>query len=362
MGLELVGLEKRYGSVAALRPLDLTVDPGEFVALLGPSGCGKTTALRLIAGLEEPTAGEVRIDGRVVNEVEPAARDVAMVFQNYALYPHMTVHDNLAFGLRMRRMQPAEAREKVEWAASLLGVEELLDRRPGELSGGQRQRVALGRALVREPRVFLFDEPLSNLDARLRLEMRTEIAGLHRELGTTMVFVTHDQVEAMTLGQRIAVMRDGRLQQYAPPLDVYRRPSNLFVAGFIGMPPINTVGGDVTVADSASRFRTTDLELDLPLVEYAGVATLGVRPEAVRLVTDGENVDLRTTVARLEPLGSEVLVYFGGPQGEPWVARVDPDVSCVPGDTIGVRLDRRWLHLFAGADGARLAPAAEEGS
>jgi ABC-type sugar transport system ATPase subunit len=282
-GVRLRGIEKRFDDVAAVRAFDLDIDNGELVVLLGPSGCGKTTVLRMIAGLEEPTSGTIEIGDREVTDLEPSDRDVAMVFQNYALYPHMTVEQNLGFGLKMRRLQRCEIDSRVSQAAQVLGLDTLLPRRPGQLSGGQRQRVALGRALVREPRVFLFDEPLSNLDARLRLEMRAEIARLHQQLRTTMIYVTHDQVEAMTLGQRIAVMRDGLLQQYAPPLEVYRRPANLFVARFIGSPPINTVAGEVVDRSSHSWFVAPAIEVPLDGCAFSGSATLGVRPESMSL-------------------------------------------------------------------------------
>jgi ABC-type sugar transport system ATPase subunit len=241
--VRLRGLGKRFGDTVALHPLDLVVGDGEFVVLVGPSGCGKTTVLRLVAGLDEPTAGEILIGGRDVTGVEPAERDIAMVFQNYALYPHKTVRENLAFGLRMRRRPAVEIDRAVARAAEVLGLQALLDRRPAQLSGGQKQRVAVGRALVREPSVFLFDEPLSNLDAQLRADLRRELADLHARLRTTMIYVTHDQVEAMTLGARIAVLEGGRLQQYAAALDIYQRPANLFVARFVGTPAINTVAG-----------------------------------------------------------------------------------------------------------------------
>ena len=235
----LRGVEKRFGDVTAVAAVDLEVRAGELLVLVGPSGCGKSTLLRLIAGLEEPTAGEVWIGGRAVNDVAPGDRDVAMVFQSYALYPHMTVAQNLGFGLRVRGTGRDEVAERVGRAAGVLGLGDLLDRRPGQLSGGQQERVALGRAMVRDPGVFLFDEPLSNLDAGLRLRTRDDIAALHRRLGTTMIFVTHDQVEALSLGQRVAVMDRGRIQQVGTPREIYRRPGNLFVAGFVGSPPIN---------------------------------------------------------------------------------------------------------------------------
>jgi multiple sugar transport system ATP-binding protein len=349
-GVRLRGIEKRFDDVAAVRSFDLDIDNGELVVLLGPSGCGKTTVLRMIAGLEEPTSGTIEIGDREVTDLEPADRDVAMVFQNYALYPHMTVEQNLGFGLKMRRLQRSEIDSRVSRAAQVLGLDTLLPRRPGQLSGGQRQRVALGRALVREPRVFLFDEPLSNLDARLRLEMRAEIARLHQQLRTIMIYVTHDQVEAMTLGQRIAVMRDGLLQQYAPPLEVYRSPANLFVARFIGSPPINTVAGEVVDRTSHSVFVAPAIEVPLDGCAFSGRATLGVRPESIAIASDVHDVDFVAQVQRLEPLGNELLVYLECPADCNWVARVDPEYQCSPGEQVGVRLDRTRLHVFAGPE------------
>ncbi len=368
--VELRGLTKQFDDVTAVHPLDLAVEPGELLVLLGPSGCGKSTVLRMIAGVEEPTAGEVLIGGEVVNDREPAERDVAMVFQNYALYPHMKVRDNLAFPLKMRGVRGDALEERVAWAARMLELDGLLDRRPGQLSGGQRQRVALGRALVREPSVFLFDEPLSNLDARLRLEMRDLIASLHGKLAATMVFVTHDQVEAMSLGQRIAVLREGRLQQVGQPLEVYARPANLFVARFIGSPPINTADGvlghdgggpvfladGLTVAGAETAAQSGDSATDRPVV-------LAVRPEALELVDpDAGDANLRRTVRRLEPLGSELLVHMdgvgpeeaGGVAPEPWVARVAPDSPVRPGQTVGLRIDGDRAHVFDAGTGERL--------
>jgi ABC-type sugar transport system ATPase subunit len=382
----LRGLTKRFGDVVAVHPLDLEIEAGELLVLLGPSGCGKSTVLRMIAGVEEPTAGEVVIDGAVVNDREPAERDVAMVFQNYALYPHMRVRDNLGFPLKMRGVKGDARDERVEWAARMLELDGLLARRPGQLSGGQRQRVALGRALVREPSVFLFDEPLSNLDARLRLEMRDLIASLHRRLAATMVFVTHDQVEAMSLGQRIAVLKEGRLQQVGPPLEVYAEPANLFVARFIGSPPINTVdgvlghdgGGTVFLADGltvagaagGAAAKSSGSAMDMPGGDPDRIAggdpgrhapdrpvVLAVRPEALALVDSGAGEPhLRRTVRRLEPLGSELLVHMDGvPEGgEPWVARVPPDAPVRAGEEIGLRIDGDRAHLFDAADGSRL--------
>jgi multiple sugar transport system ATP-binding protein len=365
----LRGLAKRFGPVEAVRPLDLDVAGGELLVLLGPSGCGKSTVLRMIAGLEEPSAGEVVIAGRPVNDLEPAERDVAMVFQSYALYPHMRVRENLAFALRMRGASRAEVERRVRWAAGMLGLETLLERRPGQLSGGQRQRVALGRALVREPAVFLFDEPLSNLDARLRLEMRDEIAALHRRLGTTMVFVTHDQVEAMSLGQRIAILSAGELQQVGAPLEVYDRPANLFVARFIGSPPINTVEGVVGHDGGGPVFMAGGLTLAGTGAAdgtggagdgaFEGPAVLGIRPEGLDVVADVDpRADLRAVVRRREALGSELLLHLDGPEGEPWVARVPPTHAARVDERVGVVLDAPRAHLFDGVTGVRVGALA----
>jgi len=363
-GVRLTALAKRFGTVTAVQPLDLDVAPGELAVLVGPSGCGKTTVLRMIAGLEDPSAGAVAIGGRDVTGVEPADRDIAMVFQNYALYPHMTVAENLAFGLRMRRMPRSEIAARVARAAEVLGLEALLDRRPAQLSGGQRQRVALGRATVREPRVFLFDEPLSNLDAKLRAEMRQEIAGLHRRLGVTMIFVTHDQVEAMTLGQRIAVLRDGQLQQFAPPLDVYREPANLFVAQFIGTPGINTIAGMVGSTKQAGQrgreegrggFRCAALQVDVAGGIREGPAVLAVRPEDVGLVDGADpGADCVADVERMEPLGNEILVHVRRDPDLHWVVRARPDASVRTGERVGLRLEQARVHLFDPDSGSRL--------
>lgn len=407
--VRLEELSKRFGQVHAVHPLDLAVERGELLVLVGPSGCGKSTVLRMIAGVEEPTAGRVWIGERLVNDLEPAERDVAMVFQSYALYPHMTVRRNLAFGLRMRGVPRAEISREVERTASLLGLSDLLDRRPGQLSGGQRQRVALGRAIVREPAVFLFDEPLSNLDARLRQEMRTEIADLHQRLGATMIFVTHDQVEAMSLGRRIAVMNEGSLQQVASPMEVYRRPANLFVARFIGTPAINVVDGELREAREAGEPGTDDRSGEArpsagsqqhggggrappgelvpggpgpeasgpgyPAVFQApglrltarrlrpvvGPAVLGVRPEALGLLSpDAEGSAFRSAVRRLEPLGSELLVHVEGPAGSLWVARVEPNAGLREGDHVGVAISIAGAHLFAGVGGERVGTAGSQ--
>ena len=308
----------------AVSDLDLGIADGEFMVLVGPSGCGKTTALRMIAGLEDVTEGTIRIGDRVVNDVPPKDRDVAMVFQNYALYPHMTVYENMAFGLRLRRMDKAEIDRRVREAARILGLSELLDKKPRALSGGQRQRVAMGRAIVREPRAFLMDEPLSNLDAKLRVQMRAEIARLQNDLGVTTVYVTHDQVEAMTMGDRVAVIKKGELQQVAPPQELYDHPVNLFVAGFIGSPAMNMVEAELIRADGglAARFGETTLRIDERALEerpalraYEGrKVVVGIRPEDIEdasLVADAPpDRRIRAVVDLREALGSEILIHF----------------------------------------------------
>ncbi len=323
------------GHVAA-RGVELAIEDGEFMVLVGPSGCGKSTALRMIAGLETPTRGRVLIGDRDVTEVPPQERDVAMVFQSYALYPHMTVRDNLGFGLRMRGTPPARITERVDAAAKALGLGAVLDRKPGQLSGGQRQRVALGRAIVREPMVFLFDEPLSNLDAKLRLETRAELARLHRRLAATMVYVTHDQEEALTLGSRVAVMNEGVVEQVGPPLEVYRRPETVFVATFVGSPAMNLLPAEV-----------------LP---GTGRGTLGVRPHDVAVVAAGAG-DTDALVDVVEPRGSELLLYLRlGSTGDGPEIRVitPPDLDVVPDRVVGLRLDRGRLHFFDEASGKRI--------
>jgi ABC-type sugar transport system ATPase subunit len=331
------------GHVAA-RGVDLTIADGEFMVLVGPSGCGKSTALRMIAGLETPSAGKVMIGDRDVTELPPQERDVAMVFQSYALYPHMTVRDNLAFGLRMRGVAPGIIAERVDGAAKALGLDSVLGRKPGQLSGGQRQRVALGRAIVREPMVFLFDEPLSNLDAKLRLETRAELARLHRRLAATMVYVTHDQEEALTLGSRVAVMRDGQVEQVGPPLEVYRRPATVFVATFVGSPAMNLLPARL-----------------VPGVQPEGPpptsgATLGVRPHDISMVPSGAG-DLDALVDVVEPRGSELLIYLRlGTAGDGPEVRVitPPDLVVAPDQVVGLRFDRARLQCFDGETGRRV--------
>ena len=344
--VRLEGVQKVYpnGHVAA-RGLDIAVADGEFMVLVGPSGCGKSTALRMIAGLEMPTAGRVLIGERDVTALPPQERDTAMVFQSYALYPHMTVRQNLAFGLRMRGEAAAAIAGRVEPAARALGLEGVIDRRPGQLSGGQRQRVALGRAMVRDPQVFLFDEPLSNLDAKLRVETRAELARLHRRLAATIVYVTHDQEEALTLGGRVTVMRDGLVEQVGPPMDVYRRPATMFVAGFVGSPAMNLLEGGLLLPPAAR-----------PTAAGDGDVTLGIRPHDVRIVAPGTgDTDARVDVA--EPRGSELLLHLrlGADGGGTEVRVVAPPEPSVPVDAVvGLRCDRQRLHWFDSRSGRRL--------
>jgi multiple sugar transport system ATP-binding protein len=346
-GVTLSNIVKRYGQVEAVRSVSLDIADGEFVVLVGPSGCGKSTTLRMIAGLEDITSGEISIGGRVVNRIDPKDRDIAMVFQNYAIYPHMSVEKNIGFGLRTSRLPEADRRRRLSETAEILGLTELLHRRPSELSGGQRQRVAIGRAMVRDPAVFLFDEPLSNLDAQLRAQMRLEIKKLHQRLGRTIVFVTHDQIEAMTLADRIVVMKDGVIQQVGSPGELYAKPANVFVARFIGSPSMNLLpavvaGGRVTVEG-------------LPALAAAGVADgavrIGLRPDAL-VVSGGGSLGVSATVKVVEPLGPDALVYAGlGPHEI--VAKSDGRAPPRPGETVRLALDPADLHLFAD-DGAAL--------
>ncbi len=319
----LKGVNKVFpGNVKAVIDADLTVEDKEFVVLVGPSGCGKSTTLRMVAGLEEITAGEVYIDGRLVNDVPPKDRDIAMVFQNYALYPHMTVYRNMAFGLQLRRVPRKEIDQRVRDAASILGIGELLHRRPRELSGGQRQRVAVGRAIVRKPKVFLFDEPLSNLDAKMRVQMRVELSKLHTRLQSTMIYVTHDQTEAMTMGDRIVVMKDGVMMQTAGPIDLYEQPVNRFVGGFIGSPPMNFLEGRLTSRDGEMFFSSEGMpevklvsEMALKMERYAGrEVSFGIRPEDIYdklfLANVSPENTVRARVEVVEPMGSEVNLYL----------------------------------------------------
>jgi len=349
-GIRLKSVHKTYpGGVRAVDRVDLEIRDGEFIVLVGPSGCGKSTILRMIAGLEEITGGEIWIGDKLVNDVPPGDRDIAMVFQNYALYPHMSVRENLAFGLRMRKAPRREIEERVDRAADALSIRQLLDRRPRELSGGQRQRVALGRAIVRDPKVFLFDEPLSNLDAKLRAHMRAELARLHRRLKTTVVYVTHDQVEAMTLGDRIVIVNGGEIQQVDTPMELYARPANRFVAGFIGSPTMNCIEGVVR----AGTFRYTGGELPVGSGIPDGVAVLGIRPEDV-VVDAAAPLLVDAAVDVVEHMGHETIVHFEV-GGQPAVARLPPDIRCAPGDRLRLGARPGKWHLFAAAgNGQRL--------
>ncbi len=348
--------EDRGATHVAVHGIDLVIASGEFVVLVGPSGCGKSTTLRMLAGLERVTDGIIRIGDRVVNDVPARDRDIAMVFQTYALYPHMSVYQNLAFALTLRRIDRAEIDARVRQAAGLLGLETLLDRKPRQLSGGQRQRVALGRAIVRHPQVFLFDEPLSNLDAKLRMQMRRELTTLHRRLGATTIYVTHDQVEAMTLGDRIVLMRDGQVQQIGTPLEVYRRPANLFTAGFLGSPPMNQIPGRVVQRDGW-WFESREPGLRLPLAspsDSPGLreAVLGLRPESIRLARGG--ADFEAQVEQVEPLGHEVVIAVQA-GGVPVTLRTDAGAVAVPGQRVGLTVAPQSHHWFDPATGERIA-------
>ncbi len=356
--IELRRVEKAYGSVTAVHPLDLHIPDGELTVFVGPSGCGKSTTLRMVAGLEDTSAGQILIGGKDVTRLEPKDRNIAMVFQNYALYPHKTVYENLAFALRMRKTPEPQIGKRVEWAAQMLGMEALLQRKPRQLSGGQMQRVALGRALVREPDVFLLDEPLSNLDAKLRLRMRDEIAVLHRELKTNMVYVTHDQVEAMTLGDRIVVMKDGRIQQVGTPLEVYDRPANRFVAGFIGAPEMNLLEARVETRGGIPEAVCGELRVPLPPHAAADLGervTLGVRPEHVSLAPSDETGGVPMRAVRIEQMGAYTLAAFEA-DGVHLRAMLSRDEAVGFGDIRTLRLDRQRLHLFDVDTGARLGP------
>jgi ABC-type sugar transport system ATPase subunit len=344
--------------LTAVRDLTLDIADGELLVLVGPSGSGKSTVLRLIAGLETPSSGRILINGEDVTTVSPSRRDLAMVFQSYALYPHMTVRQNLAFGLRARRLARSTIDARVRSAAAMLGIETLLERRPAQLSGGQRQRVALGRAIVREPNAFLLDEPLSNLDPLLRAATRTELALLHRRLGTTMVYVTHDQEEAMTLGTRVAVMRDGIVEQIAPALSVFQRPANTFVAGFVGSPAMNLWAGRYDASDNAVRMSpacSIELTPDCPSIPDGADIVVGVRPHDIGLAPIGEG-DAVGRIAIAEPLGPMTVIHLSV-EGLPDLLRVAvaPDVSMRIDDPVGVRLRRDRVHVFDRGTGRRFS-------
>jgi multiple sugar transport system ATP-binding protein len=354
--VSFLNIEKAFGSTKVIHGISFDIADGEFMVLVGPSGCGKSTLLRMLAGLEEITSGTIAIDGRTVNDLDSKDRDIAMVFQSYALYPHMTVRDNMGFSLKLRKAAPAAIRERVAKAAGILNLEPYLDRFPRELSGGQRQRVAMGRAIVRDPKVFLFDEPLSNLDAKLRVAMRAEIKALHQRLGTTTVYVTHDQIEAMTMADRIVVMHDGCIEQIGAPLELYDRPDNLFVAQFIGSPAMNIVNGTLR-RGNGSAYVETPGGLRWPIGRGPGTdgqpVTLGVRPEHLTLAqAAGDGVDGEVIV--VEPMGAETeLLIKAGEAQLTLMTTGRPTVN--PGERIGLALDPATIHLFDQGSGQRLA-------
>ena len=357
--LELKNICKVYSNgFEAVKDFNLKVEDKEFIIFVGPSGCGKSTTLRMIAGLEEISSGELIIDGKVVNDVEPKDRDIAMVFQNYALYPHMTVFDNMAFGLKLRKVPKDEIKAKVEEAARILDLEKLLDRKPKALSGGQRQRVAMGRAIVRNPKVFLMDEPLSNLDAKLRVQMRIEISKIHQRLGATIIYVTHDQTEAMTLGTRIVVMKDGVVQQVDTPQHLYEQPGNLFVAGFMGSPQMNFLDAQIAEKGGDLIAKVGEYDVVIPAAKakvlkdggYVGkTVVLGIRPEDIHdsqmFIEASPSAPMTSTVKVYELLGAEVFLYFDV-NGTQVTARVDPRTNSKTGDTIKFAFDMEKSHFF----------------
>ena len=356
-------VSKSFGQVQVIEPLDLVVERGEFMVIVGPSGCGKSTLLRMIAGLEEASGGTIEIDGKDVGNKEPSQRGVAMVFQTYALYPHMTVRENMAFGLEMAGLPRAERDALVRKAAATLQLEDYLDRKPKQLSGGQRQRVAIGRTIVRDPKVFLFDEPLSNLDAELRVQMRLEIAKLHRELGATMIYVTHDQVEAMTLASRIVVLRDGRIEQIGTPGELYSDPDNTFVAGFIGSPRMNLMPSHIKGRDETGTHAVIDVpQLDIrglavrlrdPAAELPDESTFGIRPEDLMQVRADEPADFHLNCEIVEDLGSSVFLYNTASREDAMVAELPRGIHPAYGETVGFRIGDGMGYLF-GRDGKRL--------
>ena len=359
MSITLHNLTKSFGSTIVVENLSLTIDDGEFVVLLGPSGCGKTTTLRTLAGLEDVTSGEIFIDGERVNDLPPQRRDVAMVFQSYALYPHMTVAENIAYPLRVRKLEREQITRQVQQTAAMLEIESLLARKPRELSGGERQRVALARAIVRQPRAFLMDEPLSNLDARLRLQMRGELKHLQHQLGTTTVYVTHDQAEAMTLGHRVAVMKKGKLQQFDTPLSIYNHPANRFVAEFVGSPSMNCLDGEVDL--KTRRFKAEGLELVLSEAQIERLGkldsdrrvTLGIRPEHLHLSMKEQNGWAPLNVYVTELMGSETFVFLKLGRGK-IVARAPGDFRAETDSKVWVEMDTERAHFFDVETGHRL--------
>ncbi|AVX05756.1 lactose transport ATP-binding protein LacK [Maritalea myrionectae] len=343
--VKLSDLTKAYGKTEVLHGINLDVEDGEFVVLVGPSGCGKSTTLRMLAGLEEITSGEVSIGDRVVNNLEPKERNIAMVFQNYAIYPHMSVRKNIGFGLHTSKMSKPEKEKRIDEVAAILSMTDLLERKPSQLSGGQRQRVAIGRAMVRNPAVFLFDEPLSNLDAQLRTQMRLEIKKLHQRVGTTIIFVTHDQVEAMTLADRIVIMKDGHIQQVGTPSEVFQKPKNMFVAQFIGAPSMNMLTATVTGNNAKLDAGPT---IELPKAPGVKDVTIGIRPSELTTAKDGQTPTMEGIVSLVEPLGTETLLYLdvGGIEV---IASAPGRVHPQPGDKIKLYADPEEIHVFDSA-------------
>lgn len=338
----LSDLTKAYGKAEVLHGINLDVKDGEFVVLVGPSGCGKSTTLRMLAGLEEITSGEISIGDRVVNNLEPKERNIAMVFQNYAIYPHMSVRKNIGFGLHTSKMSKPEKEKRIDEVAAILGMTELLERKPSQLSGGQRQRVAIGRAMVRDPSVFLFDEPLSNLDAQLRTQMRLEIKKLHQRVGTTIIFVTHDQVEAMTLADRIVIMKDGYIQQVGTPSEVFLKPKNMFVAQFIGAPSMNMLKG---TAEGDSVKLEAGPTIKMPHKADVKDITIGIRPSALTTAKEGQTPLMEGTVSLVEPLGTETLLYLDV-GGHEVIASAPGRVHPQPGEKIALYADAEEIHMF----------------
>ena len=349
--LSLKNVFKSYGDTQVIHGIDMSIDHGEFVVFVGPSGCGKSTLLRMIAGLEQITDGEVRIDEERVNEIPAAQRGLAMVFQSYALYPHMTVTQNLSFGLENLRLPKDEIRQRVEKAAKMLQIESLLSRRPGALSGGQRQRVAIGRAVVREPKIFLFDEPLSNLDAELRVKMRVEIASLHQRIGNTMIYVTHDQIEAMTMADKIAVLNNGRVEQFGKPLEIYNNPVNRFVAGFIGSPRMNFLAGIVKKTEAGritiqlNNNKQVSVLASSDNFNQGDKVDFGFRPEHLT-ITSPDQGELQATVLTVEQLGGESYLYCQLSESEPLTIHIQGQTDIQRKDTIGLKTDETLTHIF----------------
>ena len=346
--IELEGVWKRFGDVEVIKGVDIVVEQGEFAVFVGPSGCGKSTLLRLVAGLESISEGEFRLGGERMNEVPPDQRGIAMVFQSYALYPHMSVAENIGFSLSLKKVPKPEIRKRVEEVAEILRMKDLLDRKPAELSGGQRQRVAIGRAIVKRPQVILFDEPLSNLDAMLRVQMRAEIQRLHQEFGSTIIYVTHDQVEALTMAQKIVVLKGGVVAQVGAPMTLYKEPGNAFVAQFIGSPKMNLVPARIERLDDTQCVASVDEQtINIPAQTSYSKGDdifIGIRPEHIRM-DSGDTADLRSTVRLVERLGSETYLHLDG-RDEPLVVRIEGDMLASVGDDVGISLNREHCHYF----------------